>query len=58
MLILSVVLVLSAVVQYGYGEVFTAMADMETLLDAEKQVTSVIDEYIEMEVERLKKLKA
>lgn len=39
------------------AEVFTAMADMENLLGAEKHVTGVIDRYIEYEQERLAKLR-
>lgn len=41
----------------GKAEVFTAMADMETLLYAEKHVSNIIDQYIESEKARLDKLK-
>ncbi len=54
-----VLVVLTAIfAQFVHGEVFTAMADMEALLGAEKQVTTVIDQYIEYESKRLEKLKA
>ncbi len=41
----------------SYGEVFTAMADMEAMLGAEKQITNVVDQYIAQEMTRLKRLK-
>lgn len=48
---------LVTIFSYGKTEVFTAMADMETLLYAEKHVTGIIDQYIETEKARLEKLK-
>lgn len=48
---------LFALFAFGKCEVFTAMADMESLLQAEKHVTTVIDQYIESEMRRLEKLK-
>ena len=48
---------LVATAAVGTAEIFTAMADMELLLGAEKQVTTVIDQYIEAEQRRLQRLK-
>ncbi|CAI4231813.1 unnamed protein product [Auanema sp. JU1783] len=39
------------------ADLFTAIADMERMLGHEKDVTSVIDQYISSEQERLKELK-
>ncbi len=39
------------------AEIFTAMAEMEIVLGAERQATSVIDAYIEAEHRRLERLK-
>ena len=39
------------------AEVFTAMADMELILGAEKHVNTVIDSYIQSEERRLKALR-
>jgi len=39
------------------ADLFTAMADMESLLGAEKEVTGVISQYIESELQRLERLK-
>jgi prolyl 4-hydroxylase len=50
-------LTIFSMVAIGKSEVFTAMADIESLLYAEKHVTSVIDQYIESEMRRLEKLK-
>lgn len=52
--ILSVLMVTWACAQ---AEMFTAMADMDSLLYTEKHVVSVIDQYIEMETKRLERLK-
>ena len=40
----------------GTAEVFTAIADLESLLGAEKEVTAAIDDYISAEKDRLQKL--
>jgi len=42
---------------YANAELYTAMADMDSLLYTEKHVVTVIDEYIEMEMKRLERLK-
>jgi prolyl 4-hydroxylase len=39
------------------ADLFTAMADMEALLGAEKEVTGVISQYIDSEMRRLEQLK-
>ena len=39
------------------ADIFTAMADMQRMLGAEKDVTSVIDNYIQEEQSRLDDLK-
>lgn len=49
--------VISQLLSLGNGEIFTAMADMESLLYAERDVIGVIDHYIQAENERLQKLK-
>lgn len=49
--------VLPLLLQYATAEVFTSMADLEMLLGAEGQVTTVIDQYIASEQARLQKLK-
>jgi prolyl 4-hydroxylase len=41
-----------------YGEVFTAMADMEKLFDIEQDVAGVIDRYIDAEKKRLSELRS
>lgn len=39
------------------GDLFTAIADMQHMLGAEKEVNKVIDEYIQVEHKRLDQLK-
>lgn len=39
------------------AELFTAMADVECLLGVEKEVTSVVENYIRAEEERLGELR-
>ncbi|KAK5968530.1 hypothetical protein GCK32_021892 [Trichostrongylus colubriformis] len=39
------------------ADLFTAIADMQRMLGAEKEVTVVIDQYIEAEQKRLDELK-
>ncbi|VDK53678.1 unnamed protein product [Anisakis simplex] len=39
------------------ADIFTAIADMQNLLGAEKEVTTIISAYIDSEFERLKQLK-
>lgn len=50
-------LILAAVAAGASAEVFTAMADMELILGAEKHVNTVIEDYIKSEERRLKALK-
>lgn len=40
-----------------FGEVFTAMADVEDLLDSERLVVQTLEEYLIAEEERLQKIK-
>jgi hypothetical protein len=44
-------------VQLVDADLFTAMADMEGLLGAEKEVGAVINEYIDSEMKRLENIK-
>ncbi|VDL70863.1 unnamed protein product [Nippostrongylus brasiliensis] len=39
------------------ADLFTAIADMQRMLGAEKEVTAVIEKYIEAEQKRLEELK-
>ncbi|KAK6022881.1 hypothetical protein OSTOST_11406 [Ostertagia ostertagi] len=39
------------------ADLFTAIADMQRMLGAEKEVTTIIDKYIEAEEKRLDELK-
>lgn len=52
--ILCAVLVLTRSV---LGEVFTAMADVEELLDSERKVVQTLDEFLIAEEERLQKIR-
>uniref|UniRef100_A0A915BIH4 Prolyl 4-hydroxylase alpha subunit domain-containing protein n=2 Tax=Parascaris univalens TaxID=6257 RepID=A0A915BIH4_PARUN len=51
------VLIFAALSTMCVADIFTAVADLQNLLGAEKEVTSVISAYIDSELERLQQLK-
>ena len=54
MLLLILFVLLSALCS---ADIFTAMVDMQNLLGAEEEVNSLIENYIDIELERLDRLK-
>lgn len=51
------VLIIALLSTICVADIFTAVADLQNLLGAEKEVTSVISAYIDSELERLQQLK-
>lgn len=43
--------------QFAIADIYTSIAHMESLLDAEKDIPKIIDAYIAKEADRLKNLK-
>lgn len=54
---LAVVCLLLGLIQLCHADIFTAIADMQNLLGAEKEVKTLISNYIEVEMDRLERLK-
>ena len=54
----TVLLILVAPLRFSNGEVFTAISDMEVLLQTEKALTTDLQAFIKIEEERIKELKA
>jgi hypothetical protein len=54
----TVLLVLVTPLRFSNGEVFTAISDMEVLLQTEKALTADLQAFVKVEEERIKQLKA
>uniref|UniRef100_A0A914RW89 procollagen-proline 4-dioxygenase n=1 Tax=Parascaris equorum TaxID=6256 RepID=A0A914RW89_PAREQ len=51
------ILLISLCAQFAIADIYTSIAHMESLLDAEKDIPKIIDAYIARETNRLKNLK-